>query len=158
MNDRRTACLHAYILAVLACAAVAPQDGSTQTLPPAGTAPPVWHTADICKRDSVAGQCDLFETRAAKTVSGSWAFIPDDIRKFCLAEAAKPEDQSWRLLSSCIEGAMGRNIDRKAVQTLRTPAEPVPPPKLVAVPAIAIPPPATPAASTDAPPASAPKQ
>ena len=162
-------------LAGVAVAAVATGAATAQTGAPsaaaaaaaaaAGAALPAWRVADVCKRDSVVGQCDLFETRAAGTVSGSWIFIPDDIRARCLSEASKPDDQSWRLLAACIEGAMGRNIDRRAVMTIHTPAGPVPPRRVVvpvaapvaAPAAIAMPPPVPPAVPT-VPPAAAPKQ
>ncbi len=98
---------------------------------PIGSPLPTWHAVDVCKRDSVTDQCDLFEQRAARTVSGSWAFVPEDVRAKCLAESAKPVAQSWRLLSGCIETAMSRSIDRHAVLTAKTPTEPVPPRKIL---------------------------
>ncbi len=94
---------------------------------------PNWKVSDVCARDSVTGQCDLFEHRAAATVSGSWVFIPEDVRAKCLADSAKPAAQSWRLLSGCIETAMSQRTDRQAVLTARTPTEPVPPRKVVPV-------------------------
>ncbi len=124
---------------------------------PSGSALPTWQVAEVCKRDSVTAQCDLAEQRAAGTVSGSWAFVPEDVRAKCLADSAKPVAQSWRLLSGCIETAMSRNIDRQAVLTAKTPTEPVPPRKILPMvppaedkseikPSDAATPPATPAA------------
>ena len=123
---------------------------------------PGWNIADICAKESAPGQCAAFEGRALKAVSASWPFVLDPIKQTCLAQVKSPLDQSWRLLSECIDGETIKALDKGAVQTARTPAEPVPPPKPPAPPAVAAPAvePAqaadpAPAAAAPAPPAAA---
>ncbi len=98
---------------------------------------PAWKIADICTtpRDSAPGYCAAFEGEALKAVSGSWAFIPEAIRKSCLASVKSLADQSWRVLGDCVDEAMERNVDARAVKTARTPGEPVPPARVDAAPA-----------------------
>ena len=40
-----------------------------------------------------------------------------------------PPDQSWRLLAECIDGETLKALDKAAVQTAKTPSEPVAPPR-----------------------------
>jgi hypothetical protein len=112
---------------------------------------PGWKIADICAKESAPGQCAAFEGSALKAVSASWPFVLDPIKQACLAQVKSPLDQSWRLLSECIDGETIKALDKAAVRTAKTPAEPVPPPK----PPAAAPPvdPAPPAAAS--PPAAA---
>ena len=130
---KRACCGLAVGIALLALQPMTVQAQTAAAKISAGSPLPAWQAADVCKRDSVTDQCDLFEHRAAHTVSGSWAFLPEDVRAKCLADSAKPAAQSWRLLAGCIETSMGRNIDRKAVLTAKTPTEPVPPRKVAPV-------------------------
>ncbi|MEQ1649269.1 MAG: OmpA family protein [Hyphomicrobiaceae bacterium] len=93
---------------------------------------PNWKINEICAKDSARGQCEAFEARAWRAVSGSWAFIPDKIRTGCVGAARNPADQSWRILGECVETSMASGVDQHAVMTARTPSEAVPPPKVVA--------------------------
>ena len=111
---------------------------------------PNWKIDDICAKESAPGQCAAFEGRALKAVSSSWTFVLEPIRKTCLAQVKSPLDQSWRLLAECIDAETLKALDRGAVHTARTPAEPVPPPKPPAPPPESAPPP--PPATTAAPP------
>jgi hypothetical protein len=113
---------------------------------------PGWKIADICAKESAPGQCAAFEGRALKAVSASWPFVLDPIKQTCLGQVKSPLDQSWRLLSECIDGETIKALNKGAVQTAKTPAEPVPPPKLAEPPAAAAPPPADPAPAAAAPP------
>jgi hypothetical protein len=90
---------------------------------------PDWKIAEICARESAPGQCAAFEGRALKAVSASWSFVLEPIRKSCLDQAKNQLDQSWRLLAECLDKESLRALDKSAVSTARTPAEPVPPPK-----------------------------
>ena len=118
---------------------------------------PAWKIADICAKESAPGQCAAFESRALKAVSSSWSFVLEPIRQACLAQAKAPLDQSWRLLAECIDAETLKALDKSAVLTARTPAEPVPPPK-PPEPAAAPPPAATPPPAPAAtPPAEPPK-
>jgi hypothetical protein len=90
---------------------------------------PGWKIADICAKESAPGQCAAFEGSALRAVSASWSFVLEPIRKTCLGQAQSPADQSWRLLAECIDAETFRALDKAAVQTARTPAEPVPPPR-----------------------------
>jgi hypothetical protein len=116
---------------------------------------PTWKIGDICAKESAPGQCAAFEGRALKAVSASWPFVLDPIKQTCLGRATSPLDQSWRLLADCIDRETIRALDRNAVNTARTPAEPVPPPRPPA-PAAA-PAPAAEAAPPQAQPAEPPK-
>ncbi len=109
---------------------------------------PSWKIGDICAKESAPGQCAAFEGRALKAVSSSWTFVLEPIRQTCLAQVKSPLDQSWRLLAECIDAETLKALDKTAVHTARTPAEPVPPPKPPAPPpATAAPPPPPPAAA-----------
>lgn len=103
-----------------------------------GIALPGWKPADICLPSSARGQCEAFEYRAYRAVSGSWAFIPDAIRSGCLGVVRTPVDQSWRVLGDCIEERMAARVDKGAVMTSATPSEAVPPPKQVQAPAVVV--------------------
>jgi hypothetical protein len=92
---------------------------------------PTWKIADICAKESAPGQCAAFEGIALKAVSASWPFILDPIKQACLAQAKSPQDQSWRLLSECLDGETRKALDKIAVHTAKTPAEAVPPPMIV---------------------------
>jgi hypothetical protein len=113
---------------------------------------PAWRIADICARESAPGQCAAFEGRALNAVSASWPFLLDPIKKTCLDQAKSPADQSWRLLAECIDGETLKALNKAAVHTAKTPAEPVPPPRPPAPP----PAPAAEASPSPAPAASAP--
>jgi hypothetical protein len=132
------------LVAALSVIAVPWGDARAQALPG-------WKIADICAKESAPGQCAAFEGRALKAVSASWPFVLDPIKQACLAQVKSPLDQSWRLLSECIDGETIKALDKGAVRTARTPAEPVPPPKPAEPPAAA-PPPADPAPTTATPP------
>ena len=127
-----------------ACMIAVPGVASAQS-----AALPNWKIADICAKDSASGHCSAFEGEALKAVSGSWAFVPDDIRKRCIDQARQPADRSWRVLGDCIDDSMERNIDKAAVKTARTPGEAVPPARVVVVappapapaPVVVVPPP-----------------
>lgn len=100
---------------------------------PCGTAHaqslPGWKIADICAKESAPGQCAAFEGKALKAVSASWPFLLEPIRQTCLGQAKSPPDQSWRLLAECIDDETLKALDKAAVRTAKTPAEPVPPPR-----------------------------
>jgi hypothetical protein len=132
-------------LVVALSATAVPGEARAQALPG-------WKIADICAKESAPGQCAAFEGRALKAVSASWPFVLDPIKQACLGQVKSPLDQSWRLLSECIDGETIKALDKGAVQTARTPAEPVPPPKPAEPPAAAAPPPADPAPAAAAPP------
>ena len=101
---------------------------------------PGWRIKDICAKDSDPGQCAAFEGRAFNAVSGSWAFVLEPIKQACLAQVKSPLDQSWRLLAECLEDESQKAVDKGAVNTARTPAEPVPPPMIPPPLQIEIPP------------------
>jgi hypothetical protein len=112
---------------------------------------PAWKISDICAHESAPGQCAAFERQAFNAVSSSWAFVLEPTRQACLAQVRSPLDQSWRLLAECLDAQARAAIDKAAVQTVHTPAEPVPPPRPPeppAPPAAAPPPPAPPVAAT----------
>jgi hypothetical protein len=90
---------------------------------------PTWRIHEVCAEASAPGQCALFEGRARNAVSGSWDVMPEAVKKSCLAAVKSPLDQSWRLLSQCIERETLKAVDRRAVATAATPAEPVPAPQ-----------------------------
>jgi hypothetical protein len=136
--------------AVLALGIVAMPSGNTRA-----QALPDWKIGDICAKESAPGQCAAFEGRALKAVSASWPFVLEPIRQSCLAQVKSPLDQSWRLLAECIDSETLKALDKTAVHTAKTPAEPVPPPKPPAPPPEAAAPPQQPD-SAPPPPASAP--
>jgi hypothetical protein len=110
---------------------------------------PGWKIPDICAKESAPGQCAAFEGRALKAVSASWPFVLDPVKQACLGQAKMPADQSWRLLAECLDSEVLKALDRGAVHTARTPSEPVPPPRPLALPPLASelanpPPPAAP--------------
>lgn len=109
---------------------------------------PGWKITDICAKESAPGQCAAFEGRALKAVSASWPFLLEPIKQACLAELKSPLDQSWRLLAECIDVQSLKALDKTAVQTARTPAEPVPAPR---APVETTPPPAAPEQPAAAP-------
>lgn len=86
---------------------------------------PVWAISDICVKDSVPAQCSRSEARARNAVSGGWAVLPADVRAQCLAALKGPGDQSWRLLSECIETETLKGLGRRAIATSATPAPPL---------------------------------
>ncbi len=90
---------------------------------------PAWKIADICAHESAPGQCAVFEGRALKAVSSSWTFVLEPIRQACLGQVKSPLDRSWRLLAECLDAETVKALDKTAVHTARTPAEPVPPPR-----------------------------
>src|SRR5437016_4290090 len=90
---------------------------------------PGWKISDICAKESAPGQCAAFEGKALRAVSASWPFVLDPIRQACLGQAKSPPDQSWRLLAECIDDETLKALDKAAVQTAKTPSEPVPPPR-----------------------------
>lgn len=92
---------------------------------------PDWKISEICARESAPGQCAAFEGEALRTLSGSWSFVLEAIRQGCLAQSKTPADQSYRLLADCVDNGTLRALDKQAVKTASTPAEPVPPPKAV---------------------------
>ena len=109
---------------------------------------PGWKITDICAHESAPGQCAAFEGRALNAVSASWPFLLEPVRQACLTQLKSPYDQSWRSMAACIDGETLRALDKTAVHTAKTPAEPVPPPMM------AMPPPPPP--PTEAPPSLAP--
>jgi hypothetical protein len=136
-------------LLALAAAGAPTGEARAQTLPG-------WKIDEICAKESAPGQCAAFEGRALKAVSSSWSFVLEPIRRACLAQVRSPLDRSWRLLADCIDSETLKALDKSAVLTARTPAEPVPPPKPPAPPAESAPPPPPPAAAAPpAPPAAA---
>ena len=102
---------------------------------------PAWNIPEICAKDSAQSHCMALESRAWRTVSGSWVSVPDAVKKSCLGAARSPLDRSWRVLGDCVDEEMEKAGDKKAVATARTPAEAVPPPKPVVIAAAAVPPP-----------------
>jgi len=142
--QRRILCA---LLVAVSAAAAPSGEARSQALPG-------WNIADICAKESAPGQCAAFEGRALKAVSASWAFVLDPIKQTCLGQVKSPLDQSWRLLSECIDGETIKALDKGAVLTAKTPAEPVPPPKPPAPPAVAAPA-VEPAQPADPPPAAA---
>jgi hypothetical protein len=90
---------------------------------------PAWKIQQACAEESAPGQCALFEGRARNAVSGSWDVVPETVKSSCLAAVKSPLDQSWRLLGQCIERETLKGVERRAVATAATPAEPVSAPK-----------------------------
>lgn len=90
---------------------------------------PAWKIPDICAKDSAQSHCLALESRAWRTVSGSWVSVPDAVKKLCLGAVRSPADRSWRVLGDCVDEEMDKAGDKKAVATARTPAEAVPAPK-----------------------------
>ena len=90
---------------------------------------PTWRIDEVCAKASVPGHCALFEGRARNAVTGSWHVMPEAVKKSCLAAVKSPLDESWRLLGQCIESETLEAVDRRAVATAATPAEPVPAPQ-----------------------------
>jgi hypothetical protein len=119
--------------ALIALAAVGASCGEARA-----QALPGWKIADICAKESAPGQCAAFEGSALRAVSASWPFVLEPIRQTCLGQAKSPPDQSWRLLAECIDGETLKALDKAAVQTAKTPAEPVPPPRQLSPPALQI--------------------
>jgi hypothetical protein len=119
----RTYSLWAALIALCAVVAMPAQEARAQALPG-------WKIGDICAKESAPGQCAAFEGRALKAVSSSWAFVLDPIKQACLGQVKSPSDQSWRLLAECLDGETQKALDKTAVHTAKTPAEPVPPPRL----------------------------
>lgn len=111
-----------------------------QALPVQAQGLPEWPLANICRADATPGQCRIFEGEARRTLSGSWEFVPEAIRKSCLASSSDVRDQSYRNLAGCVEIEMERADDSRAVRTARTPAEPAPAPPPAANPGAAMPP------------------
>jgi hypothetical protein len=100
--------------------------------PVAAQALPTWSIAEICAKEPQ--QCAAFEARAREAVSGGWGVLPEAYRMACLGEVKLPEDRSWRLLSQCLEQQALKGLDKDAIATAATPAEPVPAPKVDGVP------------------------
>lgn len=100
---------------------------------------PDWKIADICAREPA--QCTQFEARARQAVGAGWSVLPETYRRACLSEIKTPLDQSWRLLSQCLELQALKGLDKDAIATSATPAEPLP--KVIAPPSepAGIPPP-----------------
>lgn len=101
---------------------------------------PTWKIPEICAKDSAQSHCLALESRAWRTVSGSWVSLPDAVKTACLGATRSPLDRSWRVLGDCVDEEMEKAGDKHAVLTAHTPAELVPPPK-PAVIAAAVPPP-----------------
>ena len=99
---------------------------------------PSWTIADICAHESAPGQCAAFEGVALNSVSASWPFVLDPIKQTCLGEARSPSDHSWRLLAECLESESLKAVDKAAVHTAKTPADPVPARSSVTPPALEI--------------------
>jgi OmpA-OmpF porin, OOP family len=113
---------------------------------------PGWKIPEICAKDSAQAHCLVLESRAWRTVSGSWVSLPNSVRAKCLVETNKIKtDNSWRVLNDCVDEEMEKAGDKRAVQTERTPSEAVPPPKPVTVAVVAPPPPVVPAPVVPAP-------
>jgi hypothetical protein len=93
---------------------------------------PKWDIPEICANESAPGQCALFEGRARNAISGSWDVLPEAVKKRCFDSVKTPLDQSWRLLGYCIEAETLKGVNRRAVATAATPAEPVTPPQRAA--------------------------
>jgi hypothetical protein len=110
--------------ALIALAAVGASNGEAHA-----QALPGWKIADICAKESAPGQCAAFEGSALRAVSASWSFVLEPIRQTCLGQAKSPPDQSWRLLAECLDDETRKALDKGAVQTAKTPAEPVPRPR-----------------------------
>ncbi len=117
-----------FVAGLAMVAAAAPLDSiCAQTLPN-------WPISEVCAKESAPGQCAAFEGRAHKAVSGGWAFVLDSAKSTCLAQVKSPLDRSWRLLAECIDVETIKALDKRAVHTAKTPAEPVPPPRPPAPP------------------------
>jgi outer membrane protein OmpA-like peptidoglycan-associated protein len=134
-HGNRTAWAFAAMLGVQAGSALA--QGTART---AMADLPSWKIPEICAKDSAKDHCVTLESRAWRTVSGSWVSLPDTVKKLCLGSARTPADYSWRVLNDCVDEEMEKAADKRAVATIRTPAEPVPAAKVVAAP-VAVPPP-----------------
>lgn len=149
---RRAAWSGAAMWLVAGLVASAPLPAAAQDIVAAAKASladlPAWKIPDICAKDSAQSHCLQLESRAWRTVGGSWVAIPDAVKKLCLGAARAPSDYSWRVLNDCIDEAMEKNVDKKAVATRYTPAEPVPPARRAAPPT----PPAPVQAAAAAPP------
>ncbi|MGI9405319.1 MAG: OmpA family protein [Hyphomicrobiaceae bacterium] len=64
---------------------------------------PAWRIVNICKNDSAAGQCKLYEAVARQRVLSSWTVIPPEWREACLLSFKPPLEPSWRILADCID-------------------------------------------------------
>ncbi len=89
---------------------------------------PNWAIAGVCAKDSVPAQCARSEGQARNSVSGGWTVLPAPVRTACLAALKAPVDNSWRLLSECIESETLKGLDGRAIATRYTPAPPLAPP------------------------------
>lgn len=88
---------------------------------------PAWSIAEICAKETQ--QCATFEARARQAVTGGWGVLPQAYQAACLADVKSPLDRSWRQLSQCLELQVLKGLDKRAIATVATPAEPVPPPR-----------------------------
>ncbi len=114
---------------------------------------PDWKIPAICAKDSAQAHCTSLESRAWRTVSGSWVSLPDAVKRKCLDEVKTPSEASWRVLNDCVDEEMEKSADKKAVSTRFTPGEAVPPPKPAPAPApVAQAPPPAPAVTVAPPP------
>jgi hypothetical protein len=86
---------------------------------------PGWKIADICASESAPGQCAASEGSALQAVSASWSLLLAPIKQSCLGQLGSPDDRSWRLLAQCIDAETLKAVDKTAVRTAKTPAEPV---------------------------------
>lgn len=115
--------------ALRTAAAGAEQNAAGQAAAAGGAALPGWAISLICAHESAPQSCTDLERRARGAVSAGWPFVLDAVKRTCLDEARQPSDQSWRLLAACLDAEAVKEVDRAAVHTSKTPAEPIPPPK-----------------------------
>ncbi|MEO1282612.1 MAG: hypothetical protein AAFV69_12860, partial [Pseudomonadota bacterium] len=73
---------------------------------------PEWSIRDICKGEGFEGRCQLLERNARNTISGGWGVLPDSYRTNCLNEVRDEYDQSYRLLSQCLEAQALSGLDK----------------------------------------------
>ncbi|MEO1207683.1 MAG: OmpA family protein [Pseudomonadota bacterium] len=73
---------------------------------------PEWSIADICRGEGFEGKCLLLERNARNTVSGGWAVLPESYRANCLGEVRDEYDESYRLLSQCLETQALKGLDK----------------------------------------------
>ncbi|MEZ5843594.1 MAG: OmpA family protein [Hyphomicrobiaceae bacterium] len=71
---------------------------------------PKWSLDAICRADSARAHCLVLERQALDAVSASWPFVPDGIRKRCIARQRAPEDHTWRVLATCLEGESDKEV------------------------------------------------
>jgi hypothetical protein len=90
---------------------------------------PNWQIADICAKESAPGAMGRVGSEAPSTVSATWAFVADALKRTCFTQLQPPMDRSWQLLTQCIDAEAFKARDKTAVETGKTSGEPMPAPR-----------------------------